>query len=43
MDYWNQVAVILAGSPGLGRAPRGQGRLYGAIDPRLPVGTVDGY
>jgi gamma-glutamyltranspeptidase/glutathione hydrolase len=43
MDYWNQVAVILAGSPGLGRAPRGQDRLYGAIDPRLPVGTVDGY
>jgi gamma-glutamyltranspeptidase/glutathione hydrolase len=43
MDYWNQVAVIMVGAPALGREPRGKMRLYGAIDPRLPVGTVDGY
>ena len=43
MDYWNQVAVIMVGAPALGREPRGTMRLYGAIDPRLPVGTVDGY
>ncbi|WP_421836342.1 gamma-glutamyltransferase [Novosphingobium sp.] len=43
MDYWNQVAAILVGSPALGKPPVGRDRLYGAIDPRLPVGSVAGY
>lgn len=43
MDYWNQVAVILLGAPGLD-APRTNGAtLYGAIDPRLPTGGALGY
>ena len=43
MDYWNQVAAILVGGPALGKPPVGKDRLYGAIDPRLPVGSVAGY
>jgi gamma-glutamyltranspeptidase/glutathione hydrolase len=43
MDYWNQVAAILVGRPAIGKPPRGRNRLYGAIDPRLPVGSVAGY
>jgi gamma-glutamyltranspeptidase/glutathione hydrolase len=43
MDYWNHVAAILVGGPAIGAAPRGRYRLYGAIDPRLPVGSVAGY
>lgn len=43
MDYWNQVAAILVGGPALGKPPVGHDRLYGAIDPRLPVGSVAGY
>jgi len=43
MDRWNHVAAILIGGPALGSAPRGRARLYGAIDPRLPVGSVAGY
>ncbi len=43
MDYWNHVAAILVGSPAVGAEPRGRYRLYGAIDPRLAVGSVAGY
>ena len=43
MDYWTQVAAILVGGPAIGKRPRGHKRLYGAIDPRLPVGSVAGY
>ena len=43
MDYQNQIAAILVGSPAMGKPPRGKDRLYGAIDPRLPVGSVAGY
>lgn len=43
MDYWNQIAAILVGGPALGKPPVGHDRLYGAIDPRLPVGSVAGY
>ena len=40
MDYWNQVAAILVGGPAIGKPPRGRYHLYGAIDPRLPTGSV---
>lgn len=43
MDYQNQIAAILVGSPAIGKPPLGKDRLYGAIDPRLPVGSVAGY
>jgi gamma-glutamyltranspeptidase / glutathione hydrolase len=43
MDYGNQVAAILVGAPAIGAKPLGHQRLYGAIDPRLNVGDVEGY
>ena len=47
MDYWNQVAAILVGGPSLAMKPNAatgnRWRYFGAIDPRLPVGTVGGY
>ena len=43
MGYENQIAAILVGTPGIGQPARGRDRLYGAIDPRLPVGSVAGY
>ena len=43
MAYWNHVAAILVGGPAIGKPQRGHNRLYGAIDPRLPVGSVAGY
>ena len=47
MDYWNQVAAILVGGPSLSVKPNAvtgnRWRYFGAIDPRLPVGTVGGY
>ena len=43
MDYWNQVAAILVGAPAIGAQPRGNYKLYGALDPRLPVGAAKGY
>ena len=43
MDYGNQVAAILVGAPAIGAKPLGEQRLYGAIDPRLNVGDVEGY
>src|SRR3982751_1624145 len=43
MDYGNQVAAILVGAPAIGVKPLGDDHLYGAIDPRLNVGDVEGY
>ena len=43
MEYGNQVAAILVGAPAIGEKPLGKERLYGAIDPRLNVGDVEGY
>ncbi len=47
MTYWNQVAAILVGGPSLNAKPNpatgNKARLYGAIDPRLPVGNALGY
>jgi gamma-glutamyltranspeptidase/glutathione hydrolase len=43
MPYGNQVAAILVGAPAIGAKPLGNDRLYGAIDPRLNVGDVEGY
>ena len=43
MPYENQVAAILVGAPAIGGKPLGRDRLYGAIDPRLNVGDVEGY
>jgi len=43
MPYENQVAAILVGAPAIGAKPLGRMRLYGAIDPRLNVGDVEGY
>jgi gamma-glutamyltranspeptidase/glutathione hydrolase len=43
MGYENQVAAILVGAPALGAKPLGDQKLYGAIDPRLNLGDVQGY
>ena len=47
MPYWNQIAAILVGGPSLGVRPNAatgnRARLFGAIDPRLPVGNAAGY
>ncbi len=43
MGYENQIAAILVGAPAIGKVPLGRDRLYGSIDPRLPVGSVAGY
>ena len=43
IPYGNQVAAILVGAPAIGAKPLGRERLYGAIDPRLNVGDVEGY
>jgi gamma-glutamyltranspeptidase / glutathione hydrolase len=43
MGYQNQIAAILVGGPAIGKPPRGRDTLYGAIDPRLPTGSVAGY
>ena len=47
MTYWNQIAAILVGGPALNAKPNAatgnKARLYGAIDPRLPVGNALGY
>ncbi|URI06284.1 gamma-glutamyltransferase [Aquincola tertiaricarbonis] len=39
----NHIAAILVGAPSLGGKPVGNNRLYGAIDPRRPTGSVGGY
>ena len=43
MGYENQIAAILVGGPAVGKAPQGRDTLFGAIDPRLPTGSVAGY
>ena len=47
MSYWNQIAAILVGGPALNTKPNAatgnKARLFGAIDPRLPVGNALGY
>jgi gamma-glutamyltranspeptidase/glutathione hydrolase len=43
MTYWNHVAAILVGGPAIGKPPQGKDHLYGAIDPRVAVGSVAGY
>jgi hypothetical protein len=42
MPYGNQIAAILVGAPAIVRTRLGQ-TLYGAIDPRLNLGDVEGY
>jgi gamma-glutamyltranspeptidase/glutathione hydrolase len=43
MEPGNHVAAILVGAPALGAKPLGDQKLYGAIDPRLNLGDVEGY
>jgi len=43
IDYGNHVAAILIGAPAIGANPLGDKKLYGAIDPRLNLGDVEGY
>jgi len=47
MSYWNQIAAILVGGPSLKIKPNAatgnRARLFGAIDPRLPMGNAQGY
>jgi gamma-glutamyltranspeptidase / glutathione hydrolase len=43
MPYWNQVAAILVDGPALDKPSSGKEKLFGVIDPRLPVGSVAGY
>ncbi len=43
MAFENQIAAILVGGPGIGKPAHGHDHLYGAIDPRLPVGSAAGY
>ncbi len=43
MEYWNHVAAILVGGPAIGKPSHGHDHLYGAIDPRVAVGSVAGY
>ncbi len=43
IDYGNHVAAILVGAPAIGAKPLGDQTLYGAIDPRLNLGDVEGY
>jgi gamma-glutamyltranspeptidase / glutathione hydrolase len=43
IDQGNHVAAILVGAPAIGAKPIGDEHLYGAIDPRLNLGDVEGY
>ena len=43
MGYGNHVAAILVGAPAIRAKPLGDHTLYGAIDPRLNLGDVEGY
>ena len=43
IEYGNHIAAILVGAPGLDESPLGRNTLYGSIDPRLNLGTVEGY
>jgi gamma-glutamyltranspeptidase/glutathione hydrolase len=41
--HGNQIAAILVGAPKLGGQPIAGMKLYGALDPRLPTGSAEGY
>ena len=43
IDYGNHIAAILVGAPRLGGKPIGRNTLYGSIDPRINLGSVEGY
>jgi gamma-glutamyltranspeptidase / glutathione hydrolase len=43
IEYSNHIAAILVGAPSLGGKPLGKNKLYGSIDPRLNLGTAEGY
>jgi gamma-glutamyltranspeptidase/glutathione hydrolase len=43
IENGNHVAAILVGAPAIGAKPLGRQHLYGAIDPRLNLGDVEGY
>lgn len=43
IEHGNHVAAILVGAPAIGTKPLGKEKLYGAIDPRLNLGDVEGY
>jgi gamma-glutamyltranspeptidase / glutathione hydrolase len=43
IEQGNHVAAILVGAPSIGGKPLGDKKLYGAIDPRLNLGDVEGY
>jgi gamma-glutamyltranspeptidase/glutathione hydrolase len=43
IEYGNHVAAIVVGAPGIHAKPLGRQKLYGAIDPRLNLGDVEGY
>ena len=43
IENGNHVAAILVGAPAIGGKPLGDEKLYGAIDPRLNLGDVEGY
>jgi gamma-glutamyltranspeptidase/glutathione hydrolase len=43
IEHGNHVAAILVGAPAIGAKPLGNKKLYGAIDPRLNLGDVEGY
>ena len=43
IDYGNHIAAILVGAPSIGGKPLGKNKLYGSIDPRLNLGTAEGY
>ncbi len=43
IEYGNHIAAILVGAPGLERKPLGRNTLYGSIDPRLNLGSAEGY
>lgn len=42
-DYGNHIAAILVEAPSVGGRPVGKNRLYGSIDPRINLGSAEGY
>jgi gamma-glutamyltranspeptidase/glutathione hydrolase len=42
-SYANHIAAILVGAPSVDSKPLGRSQLFGAIDPRLNLGTAAGY
>lgn len=42
-SYANHIAAILVGAPSVDGKPLGRNQLFGAIDPRLNLGTAAGY